>query len=110
VICSTCIARMDDAVVSRLHAVATVRSAARTMPRTGLNNNPAQSHTRSIFGLAEVRSIRALNTWGQHGVMQNENLNDFNRLQVITVGRLEGVHGAAIHLQSAISGLLSSEQ
>jgi hypothetical protein len=42
--------------------------------------------------------------------MQNENLNDFNRLQVMTVGRLEGVHGAAIHLQAAISGLFGSEQ
>jgi hypothetical protein len=79
---------MDDAVVVQLHAVV-------ISSRTGLNKPDAralvkypQSRTCSIFGLAEVRSIRALNTWGQHGVMQNENLNDFNRLQVISNGRL----------------------
>ena len=67
------------------------------------------AHARD-FWLAEVRSIRALNTWGQHGVMQNENLNDFNRLRVMSIGRLSGVHDAVIHLQAAISGLLGSEQ
>ena len=93
----------------RLHAVATVRSAARTMPRWPELVKPASSRTRSIFGLAEVRSIRALNTWGQHGVMQNENLNDFNRLQVMKIGRHRLVHVPVFDLQSAISGLLGSQ-
>jgi len=41
--------------------------------------------------------------------MQNENLNDFNRLHVMTVGRHSSVHFPDIGLQATISGLLGSQ-